>query len=106
MANFTAAVANRGFYYTPHFVKKIGQTPTQFNDLKRFTTIDSIHFKPIIEGMHRTTTSGNARIANIQSFDVCGKSGTVENFIILNGKKTQLTDHSVFIGFAPKDDPK
>ncbi len=106
LANFTAAVANRGFYYTPHFVKKIGQTPTQFNDLKRFTTIDSIHFKPIIEGMHRTTTSGNARIANIQSFDVCGKSGTVENFIILNGKKTQLTDHSVFIGFAPKDDPK
>ena len=106
LANFTAAVANRGFYYKPHFVKKIGQTPTQFNDSKRITTIDSIHFGPIIEGMHLTITNGTARIANVEAIDICGKSGTVENFILLHGKKTQLTDHSVFIAFAPKDDPK
>lgn len=106
LANLTAAVANRGFFYKPHFVKKIGQSPTRYKDLKQITTIDSIHFEPVIEGMCQTVSNGSTRIARIHSIDVCGKSGTVENFISLNGKKTQLTDHSVFVGFAPKDNPK
>jgi len=56
--------------------------------------------------MYQVVEQGTARIAKIKGIDVCGKTGTVENFILLNGEKTQLTDHSIFVAFAPKDDPK
>ena len=52
--------------------------------------------------MHQVVEKGTARIARIKGIEVCGKTGTVENFIRLNNEKTQLTDHSIFIGFAPK----
>ncbi len=106
LAHFTSVVANRGYFYRPHFVKKIGQRTTSMDYTKHTTTIDSVHFEPVIDGMHQTITHGTARIARINSINICGKSGTVENFMLLNGKKTQLTDHSVFIAFAPKENPK
>ena len=106
MANFTAAIANRGFYYRPHFVKKIGDTPTQINYPRQYTTIDSTNFEPVISGMEQAVLSGTSTIARIENIQVCGKTGTVENFILIDGKKTQLTDHSVFIAFAPKEDPE
>ena len=56
--------------------------------------------------MHQVVERGTARIAKIRGIDVCGKTGTVENFVRLNNEKTQLTDHSIFIAFAPKDNPK
>jgi penicillin-binding protein 2 len=56
--------------------------------------------------MEKVIQNGTARIARIKGIEVCGKTGTVENFIRLNGKKTQLTDHSMFIAFAPKNNPK
>ena len=49
---------------------------------------------------------GTARRARVDSLDICGKTGTAENFKMVNGKREQFTDHSVFIAFAPKDDPK
>ena len=70
------------------------------------STIDSVHFETIVDGMHKVVEYGTARVARIKGIEVCGKTGTVENFILLKGKKTQLTDHSMFIAFAPKDDPK
>jgi len=70
------------------------------------TSIDTQHFETVIEGMHQVVEKGTARIARIKGIEVCGKTGTVENFIRLNGEKTQLTDHSIFVAFAPKDDPK
>ena len=106
MANFTAAIANRGFYITPHFIKSInGDKKTKKFEKKR-TTIDSIYFEPVIDGMEKVIQNGTAKIARIKGIEVCGKTGTIENFIRLNGKKTQLTDHSMFIAFAPKDNPK
>ena len=73
---------------------------------KNQTLIDAKHFETVIEGMHQVVERGTARIAKIRGIDVCGKTGTVENFIRLNNEKTQLTDHSIFIAFAPKDNPK
>ena len=106
MANFTAAIANRGYFYTPHFVKSISGDLLPKNYSKNTTAIDSIHFETVIEGMHKVVEIGTARIAKIPGIAVCGKTGTVENFIKIDGVKTQLTDHSMFIAFAPKDDPK
>ena len=106
MANFTAAIANRGFFITPHLVRSISNAPDAIEYQKKWTSIDRENFEPVIEGMFNVVERGTARIARIKGIDVCGKTGTVENFIQLNGEKTQLTDHSIFIAFAPKEDPK
>jgi penicillin-binding protein 2 len=56
--------------------------------------------------MHKVVEKGTARIARIKDIEVCGKTGTAENFTKIDGVRTQLTDHSIFIAFAPKDNPK
>ena len=106
LANFTAAIANRGFYYTPHFVKKVEGDSIQKRYTKKSTSIDAEHFEVVIDGMHKVVERGTARIARIRGIEVCGKTGTAENFTRIEGETTQLTDHSIFIAFAPKDDPK
>jgi len=108
LANFTAAIANRGFYYTPHFVKKIDN---QFIENKKFTTknkttIDAKHFTPVVEAMREVFISGTGRWSQVPDIEICGKTGTVENFIRRNGVKIQLPDHSVLVAFAPKENPK
>lgn len=105
MANFTAAIANRGYFIQPHFLKSLTNGTVKAYQRKK-TTIDSIHFEKVIDGMHQVVERGTARIAKIKGIEVCGKTGTVENFMKVNGVKTPLTDHSIFIAFAPKDDPK
>ncbi|MFP4557515.1 MAG: penicillin-binding protein 2 [Bacteroidales bacterium] len=105
MANIAATIANRGFYYTPHFVKEIDGEPEiepRFR-IPHYTTIDSVWFEPVIEGMDLVVngapgTGSTAGLAAIPEITVCGKTGTSQN---PHGK-----DHSVFIAFAPKDDPK
>ena len=106
MANFTATIANRGFYRKPHFKKTFSKSFLDSLYPKNKTLIDKIHFETVIEGMHQVVEKGTARIARIKGVEICGKTGTVENFIRINNEKTQLTDHSIFIGFAPKEDPK
>jgi len=106
MANFTAILANRGYYRKPHFRKRVSQVTNDSLYPKNTTLIDQQHFETVIEGMHQVVERGTARIAKIDGIEVCGKTGTVENFIRLKGEKTQLTDHSIFIAFAPKEDPK
>lgn len=103
MANMTAAIANRGYYYTPHIVKSIGAEgkPDGKYLLKHTIEIDSANFESIVLGMEEAVNGGagaTARSAAIRNIIVCGKTGTAEN---PHGK-----DHSVFIAFAPKDDPK
>ena len=106
MANFTAAIANRGFYRKPHFKKSFDNIINDSLYPVKRTLIDSKHFETVIEGMHQVVERGTARIAKINGLEICGKTGTVENFIRLNNVKTQLTDHSIFIAFAPKENPK
>ncbi|AEH01367.1 penicillin-binding protein 2 [Lacinutrix sp. 5H-3-7-4] len=107
LANMVAAIANRGYYYTPHIVKAIeGETlPKKFTTPK-YTTIDKKHFEPVIEGMLNVYKKGTASGLQVKGLEICGKTGTVENFAIIDSVKTQLTDHSIFVAFAPKDNPK
>jgi len=101
MANFAAIVANRGYYYTPHLVKSIGDSgkPLPKYQEKHYTTIDPEHFDIAVEAMAKVIESGTGHYrAKLKDIQVCGKTGTVQN--------DPLPDHSVFIAFAPKDDPK
>jgi penicillin-binding protein 2 len=103
MGNMTAAVANRGYYMTPHTVKKIEgkqELPERFLQ-KNYAKIDTQLYEPIIEGMELAVNGGKgstARIAALKDIVVCGKTGTAEN--------PHGEDHSIFVAFAPKDDPE
>ena len=105
MANFATAIANRGFYVKPHFVKKVDNKSINDRD-KNYTTIDKENFEIVIDGMVDVVDRGTARIAKINGINVAGKTGTIENFILIEDEKKQLTDHSTFIAFAPAEDPK
>ncbi len=107
LANMTAAIANRGFYYTPHIIKSIeGKTIDTAYTTKHQTTIDKRHFEPVIEGLFDVYNKGTAHFLQVPGIEICGKTGTAENFTKIDGVRTQLTDHSIFIAFAPKDNPK
>ncbi|MBP2832578.1 penicillin-binding protein 2 [Aquimarina sp. U1-2] len=108
LANMTAAIANKGFYFTPHILKAVNGIPIENENYTKpkITTIDKEHFEPVIEGMHEVYTKGTASFLQVEGIDICGKTGTAENFTKIDGVKTQLTDHSVFVAFAPKDNPK
>lgn len=102
MANFAATVANRGYYYTPHLVKAVGDTgkPLPQYSERHYTTIDSAYFQVAINAMGDVVDHGTGQYrAKLADIVVCGKTGTVEN-------KPPLFDHSVFIAFAPRDNPK
>ena len=101
MANVGAMIANKGWYYTPHFVKSIGKNgPLPQFKKKHMTMVDAKHFATIQEGMRRVVheDGGTGRQARNTKFVTCGKTGTVEN----KPKK----DHSVFLAFAPMNNPK
>jgi len=103
MANMTAALANRGYYITPHLLKEIRSGDPVDPDLKRRydIDIDSAYFEVAVEGMELVVNGGEgstARIARMQDIIICGKTGTAENPF---GE-----DHSIFVAFAPKDNPE
>jgi len=107
LANMMATIANEGYYYTPHIIKKIkDHTIDKKYTTKHITTVDKEHFKPVIEGLFGVYNEGTARSLRVEGIDICGKTGTAENFTKINGVRTQLTDHSIFVAFAPKDNPK
>lgn len=108
LANMTAAIANRGWYYTPHVLKKVdgkARIDEAFTQ-KHQTGIADRNLEPIIEGMKGVYDYGTASMMRLKDVVACGKTGTAENFTRIKGKRVQLTDHSIFISFAPKDDPK
>lgn len=103
MANMTAAIANRGYYFSPHTVKKIGESPNTGRgfEVKHQIDIDPANFEFAVKGMEEAVNGGGgatATIAALSDIIICGKTGTAQN---PHGK-----DHSVFIAFAPKDNPK
>lgn len=109
MANLAAVIANRGYYYSPHFIREIeGSEIPEIYRTKNMCKVDSAYFAPVIDGMWRVVheAGGTARRARLDSIAVCGKTGTVENFKKINGTVYQLTDHSNFMAFAPMDNPK
>ncbi len=100
MANIMCIIANRGYFYTPHIVKKIGSEPNKTRNLteKHYTKVNAEYFEVIQEGMQRVVDAGTGRIAHFGETIICGKTGTAQN---PHGK-----DHSLFVAFAPRDNPK
>ncbi len=98
IANLGATIANRGYFITPHVVKAVDSEPLADSLLeRRYTKVDAKWYDYIVSGMRQAVTGGTCRGANSPHYEVCGKTGTAQN----RGK-----DHSAFMGFAPKDDPK
>ncbi len=107
LGNIAASIANRGWFITPHFVKKISNDSIKFKYReKKYSSIDSIHFEKIVQGMYDVIEKGTAQNSKIRGIEIVGKTGTAENFIKIDDVRKQLTDHSIFIGFAPKENPK
>lgn len=114
MANAMAVICNRGYYYAPHLVQKIEgemeQDSAFVNPYRRkhevLTGIPDTAYRAIVEGMSDVVKFGTARIAQIPGIEVCAKTGTAENYTILDGRKVKLPNNSMFVCFAPKENPK
>lgn len=102
MANLAAIIANRGYYYIPHIVRSVeGQDSLDRRFYERhYTKVDSKYFEPIVQGMWQGVheSGGTSQLAKLPGLDVCGKTGTAQN--------PRGQDHSTFLSFAPKDNPK
>ena len=114
LANSMAIIANKGFYYTPHFVEKIeNETEDDTIFLSRYRTkhevlthITDTAYQSVINGMQDVVEHGTARIAKIPGIEVCAKTGTAQVFRILDKRRVELPNNSMFVSFAPKGNPK
>ena len=99
ICNLAATIANRGYYIIPHVVKEIQDTviPAQYTE-KHHTMVQRHNYEIVVEGMRNAVLGGTCRLAAFPGVEVCGKTGTTQN---PHGK-----DHSVFMGFAPKENPQ
>ena len=98
IANLCATIANRGYYYIPHVVRSVEGRPTDTTyTRKHYTMVEEKYYNYIVDGMRRAVLGGTCKGANLPGLDVCGKTGTAQN----RGR-----DHSVFIGFAPMNNPR
>jgi penicillin-binding protein 2 len=113
LANAMCIVANKGYFYTPHFVEKIDRETQEDSILNKFrkkhsvlTQIPDEAYEAVISGMEDVVDQGTASNARIPGIAVCGKTGTAEKYRIIDGKKIQLKDNSVFLCFAPRENPR
>jgi len=114
LANAMCIIANRGYYYIPHFVQKIDdETEDDTALLNKYrqkhevlTHIPDDAYDAVIDGMQDVVEEGTARIAKIPGINICAKTGTAQNFTILDGRKLELPNNSMFVCFAPKENPK
>ncbi len=98
IANLGATIANRGYYIIPHVVKDVqGESIDTIYREKHYTKVSRHNYETVVAGMRQAVVGGTCRSANNGWYEVCGKTGTAQN---------RGHDHSVFMGFAPKDDPK
>lgn len=102
MANMYACMANRGYWITPHIVKKITDAATGEDETHKYdkhtALISREHFDPVVEGLFQVVEAGTARSARVEGITMCGKTGTAQN--------PHGDDHSMFAGFAPRDNTK
>lgn len=113
LANAMCVIANKGYYYTPHFVEKIDKETDADSILKPFrvkheplTHIPDEAYEAIHAGMQDVVESGTARIARIPGIAICAKTGTAEKYTVLDGRRIKLPNNSMFVCFAPRDNPK
>ena len=105
LVNLAATIANRGWYITPHYIKGFGKAgvgvPAEYRE-RHETGIEYKYYLPVIDGMRGAVAHGTVTpLANIDGIELCGKTGTSQN-----AKYGHKFDHSIFIGFAPMNDPK
>ncbi len=111
MANGMCIIANKGWYYTPHFVKAIGRNPKD-SLLKKYLEkhvvldIPDTTFEIVQQAMQDVVESGTAVGAKIDGITICAKTGTAENKAIVNGEVMKMANHSMFVAFAPRENPK
>jgi penicillin-binding protein 2 len=113
LANAMCIIANKGYYYTPHFVKSI-ETETADDTLLRpyrtrhdvLTHISDTAYQAVMQGMQEVVERGTATSARIPGINICAKTGTAQNFTFLRGKRIELNENSMFVAFAPREDPK
>ncbi len=100
IANMTAIIANRGYYYIPHTVKKIDglETIDSIYLQKNYINIEQQYFEEVVKGMQMVVESGTAYSAYLPGLTICGKTGTAQN--------PHGEDHSIFVAFAPMENPK
>ena len=113
LANSMCLIANKGYYYTPHFVNDIEGETDADSILAPFrvkhevlTHISDEAFEAVISGMQDVVEIGTARSAKIPGHNVCAKTGTAEVFKMIDGRRVQLKDNSMFVCFAPRENPK
>ncbi len=112
LANAMCLIANKGYFYTPHFVKSFDNEVPEDTLLHPFrqkhsvlTHITNDAFEAVISGMQDVVEIGTARVAAIPGINVCAKTGTAENYRIIDGKRVKLKDNSMFVSFAPRENP-
>ncbi len=111
MANGMCIIANKGYYYTPHFVRAIGRNPND-SMLKKYLVkhvvlnIPDTTFNVVQQAMEDVVESGTAIGAKIDGITICAKTGTAENKAIVNGEVIKMANHSMFVAFAPRENPK
>ena len=99
IANLGATIANRGYYIVPHVVKEVQGMPLDtLYTKKHYTKVERQHYETVVQGMRQAVLGGTCRVANTSFYEVCGKTGTAQN--------PHGQDHSVFMGFAPRENPK
>lgn len=113
LANAMCIIANKGYYYTPHIVKNVDNETPQDTILHKFrvkhevlTHIPDSAYNAVIWGMQDVVTNGTARAAAIPGINLCAKTGTAQNFRFIGGKKIELNENSMFVCFAPRENPK
>lgn len=98
IANLCATIANRGYYYVPHVVRKVeGEALDTTYTRRHYTMAERKAYETVVAGMRGAVLRGTCRAANNPNYEVCGKTGTAQN---------RGQDHSVFMGFAPMNNPK
>lgn len=113
LANAMCIIANKGYYYTPHFVEKIDGETEEDTLLSKFrqkhevlTRISDEAYESVISGMQDVVESGTARAAMIPGINICAKTGTAEKYRIIDRKRIKLKDNSMFVCFAPRENPR
>lgn len=111
LANAMCIIANRGFYYIPHFVKSVANNPNDsilapYKIKHKIAKIQDSAYTIVGLGMMDVVDRGTGTVARLPGVEVCAKTGTVENKAVVNGTVIKLQNHSMFVAFAPRVNPK
>jgi len=104
-------IANKGYYYKPHFVRSIGKNTKdpklqQYLEKHKVTNVSDTTFDVIQDAMQNVVESGTAAAVRIPGINICAKTGTVENKAVVGGQAIKMPNHSMFVAFAPRENPK